>query len=127
MIGVDQKSHFNQFCLVESIASYMFCKNSSHCYYIILLHQTVASFFFICFVLLMHENYFQFHFSVEQLWISYSSSIMIKGTACYISTFFAMKIITMIREETLRYARSKNNHSFDHGKRYHEFLGHTYH
>ena len=42
--------------------------------------------------------------------------------------FFAMEIITMITEETLRYARSKNNHSFDiTKKRYHEFLGHTYH
>ena len=55
-ISVDQKNHFKliQYCLVESIASYMFSKNSSHCYSIILLHHTVASFFFICFVLLMH-------------------------------------------------------------------------
>ena len=96
MIGVDQKNHFNsiQYCLVESIASYMFSKSSSHCYCIILLHHTIASFFFIWFVLLMHENYFQFHFSVEQLWISYSSSIMSKdsvrrfyGHTPYVSRF----------------------------------------
>ena len=96
IIGVDKKNHFSsiQYCLVESIASYMFSKNSSHCYCIILLHHTVASYFFICFVLLMHEDYFQFHFSVEQLWISYSSSIMSKdsvrrfyGHTPYISRF----------------------------------------
>ena len=45
----------------------------------------------------MDENYFQFHFSVEQLWISYSSSIISKdsvrrlyGHTPYVSRFILL-------------------------------------